>query len=240
MTAVIDRLERGVDAVFEHLERRFTMKSALIALFLVNAEVAFLAAYVLVGNHQVYDWFPMLFPFVWINVGLAAIFWTDVDVASRRHRALAIGIAAAYLAVLAYAGGWIGVGNPDLPVNVDLLFARIPPGWAPALLANTPTLRVSIVFYEFVGYLALAYLLYATVIDAAGSAVGGVVGLLSCVSCTWPVLGSIVTSVFGTGTSIAAVAMNWTYVLSTAIFVLTVALLYYRPGFDRLPGRNST
>lgn len=239
MTAVVDRLSRCVDAVFDRLERRFTFRSALAALFLLNLEAALLATYVLVGNHQVYDWFPMLFPFVWINVAIAAVAWTSVEPATRRQRAVAVAVAAAYLVVLGYAGGWIGLGNPEIPTNVELVLARIPPGWAPALLANTPALRVSIVFYQFVGYLALAYLLYATVIDAAGSAIGGVLGLLSCVSCTWPVLGSIVTSVFGSGTSVVAVTMDWPYVLSTAIFVLTVVLLYYRPGFDRLPGRKA-
>lgn len=240
MTAVVDRLARGVDALFERLERRFTFRSALAAFFLLNLEVALLATFVLVGTQEVYDWFPMLFPFVWINVAIAAVAWTHVGPATRRQRAVAVVIAGAYLAVLAYVGGWIGVGNPALPTNVEFALDRLPPGWAPALLANTPTLRVSIVFYELVGYLALAYLVYATVIDAAGSAVGGVLGLLSCVSCTWPVIGSVLTSVFGGGTAIATIAFDWTYLLSTAIFVVTVALLYYRPGFDRLPGRKST
>lgn len=238
--SAVDRLQGGLDAALGRLERRFTFRSGLAAFFLINAEIAFLVTYVLVGGRTVYDWFPLLFPFLWINVAIAAVAWTRVGPASRRQRAIAALVAAGYFAVLAYAGGWIGAGDPTLPTTVDLAIARLPPGWAPALLVNTPALRISVVFYQFVGYLALAYLVYATVVDAAGSAISGVVGLLSCVSCTWPVIGSIVTSVFGSGTAVASVAMDWTYVLSTAIFLLTIALLYYRPGFGGVVGGGST
>ena len=78
------------------------------------------------------------------------------------------------------------------------------------------------------GYLALAWLVYATVIDAAGSAVTGVLGLLSCVSCSWPILASLLTGIGGGG-ALAAAAQSQSYELSTVVFVVTVALLYWRP-----------
>jgi len=83
--------------------------------------------------------------------------------------------------------------------------------------------------YKLIGYLALTYLVYVTLLDAAGSAVGGVLGLLSCVSCTWPVLATIVTGVAGSGTALAGAVYAQSYDLSTVVFVVTVGLLYWRP-----------
>jgi hypothetical protein len=83
--------------------------------------------------------------------------------------------------------------------------------------------------YKLVGYLALAYLVYATVLDAAGTVVSGSLGLLSCVSCTWPVVGSLVTSLFGSGSAVVVAATTWPYDISTAAFLATVALLTWRP-----------
>jgi len=233
MSVVFDRLTRIGNAAMTRLERRFTLRSAIAAIVLLNVEALFLATYVLVGNAQIYDWAPLLVPFVWINVSIAAVAWVDIGNTSRRQRVTAAVLAGAYFVVLAYFGGLFGPGAPTLPTSFDVNLVGIPPGWAPALLANTPTVRVSIIFYQFVGYLALAYLVYATVIDAAGSAIGGIVGLLSCVSCTWPILGAILTSIFGGGSAVVAATQDWTYAVSTVIFVVTVALLYWRPGFRR-------
>ena len=71
--------------------------------------------------------------------------------------------------------------------------------------------------------------MYATVLDAARSAVTGVLGLLSCVSCSWPVLASLATGVAGGGSGLAAAVSTGSYGLSTVVFVATVALLYWRP-----------
>jgi cytochrome c biogenesis protein CcdA len=80
-----------------------------------------------------------------------------------------------------------------------------------------------------VGYAALAVLVYATALDVAGSAIGGVLGLFSCVSCTWPVLASLVGGVAGGSSAVASAALSGSYGLSTVIFVVTVGLLYWRP-----------
>jgi len=53
-------------------------------------------------------------------------------------------------------------------------------------------------------------------------------GLLSCVSCTWPVLASLVGGVAG-GTGLAAAVTTQSYGLSTVVFCVTVGLLYWRP-----------
>ena len=105
----------------------------------------------------------------------------------------------------------------------------MPPGWGPALLYGGSLVQVSLIPFKAIGYLALSYLIYATVLDAAGSALAGVVGLFSCVSCTWPILGTIVTGVFGGASAVAVVATNQPYGASTLVFLSAVALLSWRP-----------
>jgi hypothetical protein len=85
--------------------------------------------------------------------------------------------------------------------------------------------------YKVVGYLALAYLVYDTVLDTAGSAVSGVLGLVSCVSCTWPVVATLAAGIAGSGTAVAAAASEWSYTIGTLAFVVTVVLLRWRPSF---------
>jgi uncharacterized membrane protein YjjP (DUF1212 family) len=80
-----------------------------------------------------------------------------------------------------------------------------------------------------VGYLALAYLVYGTVVDASSAGIAGLLGLLSCVSCTWPVIASVVAAVAGGGSALAATALGVSYDLSTLVFLVTVGLLYWRP-----------
>lgn len=239
MSAVADRLARAGDALLEHLERRLTLKSALVALFVLNVEIAFLGTYVLVGPQQITDWVPILLPFVWINVALAAVGWTRTPTASGRQRLIGGLVAVGYFALLAYVSGMIVGGTPNGGTTARVAISTLPPGWAPAVLVTTPSIQVSIIFYQFVGYLALAYLVYVTVLDASGSAVHGVLGLLSCVSCTWPVLGSILTGILGSGTAITAIALDRSYALSTIIFVVTVLLLYWRPGIGSLRSESA-
>ena len=82
--------------------------------------------------------------------------------------------------------------------------------------------------------------MYATVIDAAGAAVSGVVGLFSCLSCSWPIVMSLLTGVFGGGSAIVATTFDLSYDISTAVFLVTVGLLYWRPLVaGNLGGRRS-
>lgn len=170
-----------------------------------------------------------LYPFVWINVGLWAVIRTTPAPADGRKRQLAAVIAVGYFALLAAVGGLVGLTADAAHTSFRVSALSIPPGWGPALLYDGSLFTVSLLPFKLVGYLALAYLVYATVIDATSSAVTGVLGLLSCVSCTWPVLASIVTGVAGSGTAIAGAVYSQSYGLSTIVFVVTVGLLYWRP-----------
>lgn len=163
---------------------------------------------------------------VWVNVGLAVLATLDVAPASRRTRRRALAVAAAYLAALAVAGGLVGLSaGPAGGVRI----AWLPPGWGPALLYSGGGVAVVLMPARVVGYLALAALVYATVVDASGAGVVGLLGLLSCVSCSWPILAGLVSGLAGSGSALAAATAGLSYDLSTLVFLATVALLYWRP-----------
>jgi hypothetical protein len=206
-------------------------ETLLWAAIVCNFELLLLSLYVvgfdgtLTSAGAVRYW---LYPFVWINVGIWAIVRTTPAAASARHRRIALVLAVGYFAVLAYVGGLINGPMPGPMAGFSASF-DLPPGWGPALFYSGSLFTVSILPFKAVGYVALAYLVYATVLDAAGSAVTGLLGLLSCVSCTWPVLAGIATGVFGSGTAVASAVYSQSYGLSTIVFVVTVGLLYWRP-----------
>ncbi len=201
---------------------------------LVTLELGLLTAHVLVGSSSPLSpgglrlW---VYPFVWINVGLWAVVRTEPAAveASTRQRVLAGVLVAGYFGVLAYTGGLVGHGTPEGAGVVNVVWGTVPPGWAPVVTYAGSALTLTLVPYRVVGYLALAFLVYATVLDAARSAVTGLLGVLSCVSCSWPVLASLATGVAGSGSGLAAAVTTGSYGLSTLVFLATVVLLYWRP-----------
>lgn len=171
----------------------------------------------------------VVYGLVWINVGALAIYATrPPDGVGFRTRRRAVGLAAGYFALLAVLGGLLGVGIGEHATGLRI--AWITPGWGPALVYSGVHLTIVLMPAYLVGYTALAYLVYVTVLDASGSAIGGLLGLLSCLSCTWPLLAAIGSTLFGGVGILATSAMEMSYDLSTAVFLVTVALLYWRPG----------
>jgi len=207
-------------------------ETLLYGALVVNTEILLLALYATLGDAELLSLSGLrlwAYPFVWINVGLWAILRTSPASAPPRRRRLVAVLAAGYFGLLVYAGGMVGIGHTHGPDSARIVWTSIPPGWSPAVLYSGGGVALTLIPYKLVGYAALAYLVYATVLDAAGSAVSGVLGLLSCVSCSWPVLASLATGLFGSGTVLASAAAGWSYDLSTVVFVATVALLYWRP-----------
>jgi hypothetical protein len=218
--------DRGADAaadvprVVAALPRTRTLAAVAVA---VNLELAALFAYTVLTGAAVTR--LTLYGLVWLNVAGLVLWRARVAPASARTRRRAAAVAVAYLAVLVVAGGVVTLGGTGTGLRVSTL----PFGFGPALVYGGDAVNLVLMPARVAGYLALTYLVYATVVDAAGAAVSGLLGLLSCVSCTWPVLAGLVTGVAGGGSAVAAATAGWSYDLSTAVFLVTVALLYWRP-----------
>lgn len=205
--------------------RRETV-GALAALTL--AEVAALAVYLAAMPVAVTELRYFLYPFAWLNASALAVWRVSPRVPAgewRRRRLAAAGVGAAYFLVLAAVGGVLAASGPGTGVTVHW---ALPPGWGPMVLADAGPVRVAAAPYRVAGYLALAYLVYATLADAEASLAGGVVGLFSCVSCTLPLLAAVVSSLAGGAVAFGS-ASALSYDLSTAVFLLAVALLAWRP-----------
>jgi len=173
-----------------------------------------------------------LLPFVWINVALWGVWRARVPDAPTRKRALAAAVAVGYFLVLGYAGALYAVGPTQFTTGVDVRFWTLPPGWSPAVLYTGEWLTFALIPFRVVGYAALAYLVYGVVLDAtsgAGGAMAGILSLFSCVSCTLPVLAGVVSGFVGGGGVLVAATNGLTYGASTVVFVISVALLVWRP-----------
>ncbi|WP_257297537.1 hypothetical protein [Haloarchaeobius sp. FL176] len=197
-------------------------------LLLVAVELLVLAAYFVATGERVFDLRYVVYPFVWINVAAYAVVHTAPVTGSPRTKAVAAAVALGYLALLAWLVGIVGlhdVGTAATGLSVRLAS----PGWGPIVAYVAPFGHVTLVPFRVLGYLALSYLVYATVVEAASSSVGGLVGLFSCVSCALPVVSSVGASL--TGSTSAALGTVYAFSLdaSTLVFVVAVALLYWRP-----------
>lgn len=192
---------------------------------LISLQFGLLAVYVIVTDPTVIDPISLLLPIVWITVAVLALVRTTPTPDSSRQRWIAGTLAVGYFFVLSVFGGVIGLPHPDYASGLRIAI-EVPPGWGPALLYGGETVRLALIPFRVVGYVALAYLVYATIIDTAGSAIGGVIGLLSCVSCTFPVIAAVVGGTVG---GVATAAATGGIQLSTVAFLVTVALLYWRP-----------
>jgi hypothetical protein len=177
-----------------------------------------------------------LFPVVWFAVGTWALVRTSPTPAGRRTKRVAGAIAVGYFAVLSVVGGLVGLAGP-VTTGLTIQVTELPPGWNPSILYAGDTVRLAIVPYTAFGYAVLSYLVYATAVEARSAVAGGLLGLFSCVSCTLPVIASLVGGLVGGGAALASAATAQSYGLSTVVFVTTVLLLSVRPGFEWLRQR---
>lgn len=196
---------------------------------LVNAELLLVLVYLAVVDPQVTRPLFYVYPFVWLNVAAYALWRTTLPSAPVSRRLAAGTVALAYLAVLSYVGGLVGFGAGGVGTGLRLELVALPPGWSPALIYAGESLQFALLPFKVVGYLTLAYLLYVTLLDAAAGLLGGALGLFSCVSCTLPVIAGVLSGVVGGAGAVVATAYGQSYALSTIVFVLTVALLLWRP-----------
>ncbi|WP_372912467.1 hypothetical protein [Salinigranum sp.] len=209
----------------------------LLAGTLVAVELLALGAYFSVSSYSVLSPRYVLYPFVWLNVAVLAVLVADRPQVTGRRRLLASGVGVAYLLVLAWLDGTLGVGTGAGTVRVLWL----PPGWGPALLYDG-ALRVALLPFKCVGYAVLAYLVYGLVADVASAGagvVGGAVGFFSCVSCTLPVAAAVLSGLVGGSVGVVGATTGaWSYDLSTLAYVVSVGLLTWRPAWTGGRGRG--
>lgn len=164
----------------------------------------------------------LVYPFVWINAGLWAVVRADPRPGSTGHRWLATGIAAGYFLLLMAFPGNIGIGSITIPLTARVEWYA--PGWGPLLAVSGPV-RLYLVPFEVTGYLALAYTVYATTLDATRGALAGVLGLATCVGCTVPVVAPLVGLLGGPASGLVTTAYAWSYDVGTLLFVAAIGFL---------------
>ncbi|MFC6872065.1 DUF7546 family protein [Halobellus marinus] len=212
---------------------RIDLRQLLYGVLVGNTLVALTVLYLLLAGITISEPRYTVYGLIWVVVGLFVLWRTDPAPTDDRTRRRAVAVAVVYFLVLAVAGGVVVAAMQFGEGEFGVRVATLAPGWGPAPIISTPWAALVLMPARVVGYLALAYLVYATVIDAAGAAVSGVLGLLSCVSCTWPILASLLSGLLGGGSAIAAATFDLSYDISTVVFLVTVALLYWRPLMGR-------
>lgn len=193
--------------------------------FLVVAvELALVTAYLAVSDVTVLEPRYVVYPFVWINAGVWAVVRTETPGVDRRQWSVAVALSGGYLLLLLVAGGTLQLGlSGPLPGGAVASVHWNIPGLGPILVYGTPRVRLSIIPFKLIGYVAMTYLVYARLLDATRAVLSGVLGLFSCVGCTFslllPLLGA--TTLFGS----TLTGLAWD--LSTVVLLLTVASLYW-------------
>lgn len=193
---------------------------------LIAAELLVLAAFFGLTPNRITSVRYVLYPFVWINLALWAVYRVEPPSAPDRARLVAGVVAGGYFLLLATLAGLLtielGAGHSHAHMSGWQLTMSTP-GWGPRIGYVGSNWHVNLVPYRVIGYLGLAYLIYATVLDAVTAALSGVVGLASCIGCAFPLVESVAFGLLGAG-SVAAVT-SFAIDISTAMFVLAVLLL---------------
>jgi len=173
-----------------------------------------------------------LYPLVWITVGVWAVLLTDRPQVGRRTWILSLTVAVAYFSVLVVLSGLVRLYGPGgAPVPTDLTVGLASPGWGPRITLVTDAFHVVFVPYRVVGFCSLSYLVYVRTADAARTLASGAVGLLSCLGCAFPIVTSLSTGAVGSGLGVSAI-LAYSVDVSTGVFVLAVALLYWWPKIE--------
>lgn len=199
---------------------------------LVAFESLALVGYFALSNATVSSVRYLLYPFIWINVGVVAAVATPTPDADGRTRLVAAAMSLVYFLALAGLSGLLALelgAHTHTHVH-GFQFTMSVPGWGPRIGYAGSLVTATFVPYRVIGYLALSYLVYATLLDAAGRALSGALGFASCLSCGLPIAGSLAAGAVGTmgGVAVAAYSVD----ISTAVFVAAVGLLALRPGPD--------
>jgi len=193
----------------------------------LNTQLLALGLYIVLTPASLESFRLIGYGLIWLNVSAWVVANSRPTPTTPSVRRRGLLVAGGYFLLLLFAGGVVGVGIGDAATG--LRPAWLPFGFGPALLYSGALVTINLIPIYLIGYAALAYLVYVTVTEAAGSAAAGIIGLFSCVSCSWPIVASLVSAITGSGSILVASALQVSYGVSTAVFVLTAGLLYWRP-----------
>jgi hypothetical protein len=198
---------------------------------LVNVELFMLLTYASVTESRLTPY--VVYPLVWITVSLWVFVRIRPAAATGRRRLIAVSIGILYFLLLMALTGHIATGvafvDTSVYTGLRLVFDR-PPGMSPALHYVGTSLSVQLIPFYVAGYAALSYLVYMLVLDVSRFALGGLLGLFSCLSCTFPVVVGLLTSTAGlSATGVAAATDSLGLGASTLVFVATVLIMAFRP-----------
>jgi hypothetical protein len=214
-------------------------RDLLLGTLVFNLELAAVLAYFLFTNATVSSPLFTLYGLLWVNVSLVVFLRYDApplggsagrDGGSTNYRAAAVAVG--YAGLLAFFGGLVGPSTPTTPPGFDV--SLLPPGWGPALVYGGERVSMVLLPAKVLGYGALVYLLYGSLAEASRAGVAGLLGLFSCVSCSFPIVAGAAAALVGGGSFVAALATGVGYGPSTAVFLVSIALLWWRPGFGTL------
>jgi hypothetical protein len=161
----------------------------------------------------------LIYPVIWIVTSLTAAVWIGLTVRGRPRRWRGIALGGGYTLMIAWLTGLLGATTGGFPLRVH----AAPPGWGPIILYDSGLLRLSIVPFKLIAYLALGYVIYALVAAHRGSIRAAALGIVSCVSCTGPLLVAVVGAIGGAQATTAVATAG--YDLATAALVATFGLL---------------
>lgn len=170
----------------------------------------------------------LVYPFIWINVGGWATYRTfkrRQETEGARRRLFVAAFAAGYGFLLLAVSGNItfpSAGASETGLDVSWLV----PGWGPLLTYGGSTVQLYLVPFQVVGYLSLAYLLYAHVLNATRRASAGLLGVFTCTGCAAPVLAQTLAVFGGASGVLTPLIYGWAYDVGTLMFVMTVGILY--------------
>ncbi|MFW6434774.1 MAG: DUF7546 family protein [Halovenus sp.] len=178
-----------------------------------------------------------LIPFLWITVSILAVYYTDPVDAPLQRKLIAGTVSGVFFAVFLYLSGSAGTATGLFePVTgssgVGLSFDQSL-GWGPILFYAGEWVAMRVIPYQFVGYLALTYLIYTALLDVASSAKAGLLGLVLCPGCTVSLFPSVFASAAGISSAFA-ILVQYTYEISTVFFLFAVALMYWEPSLEQL------
>ncbi|QFU84333.1 DUF7546 family protein [Natronorubrum aibiense] len=178
-----------------------------------------------------------LLPFIWSTASVWVVWHTRPDSPRPRVRILAAAVAAAYLLVLFYLSGLLQSSSPSIGQligsnAIGVTWGRSL-GWSPVLVYVGDWVALTLVPYQTLGLVALAYLVYDALLEVARSAIGGVIGFAACPACVGPMFAPLLAG-GASSSSVVLVAGRWGYEIATVLFLVSISILYHRRHLQRL------